>query len=74
MPEASTVSHLDTMRKYNRNEIAHPRVVLDEAEADTVLTLGKAVICCMAKELLAVGVTSVSAAAPSAQGQSGAAP
>lgn len=51
-PEQGTVNHLNTLRKYNRNEIAHPRVVLDEAEAITVFNLGLAVILLMAQELL----------------------
>lgn len=55
LPEQATINHLTTLRKYNRNEIAHPRVVLDEAEAVTVFNLGLAVILLMARELLDAG-------------------
>jgi hypothetical protein len=58
-PEQETIAYLDAMRKYNRNEIAHPRVVLDEAEALKVFDLGKAVICAMAQELLAAGTAAL---------------
>jgi hypothetical protein len=58
-PQPETIAYLDAIRKYNRNEIAHPRVVLDEAEAITVFDLGKAVMCAMARELLAAGATVV---------------
>jgi hypothetical protein len=67
-PEPSTVAHLETMKKYNRNEIAHPRVVLNETEAAIVLALAKVVICQMAQELLDAGAASLPSAAPGSSG------
>ena len=70
-PQSRTLNDLERLKDSSRNPIMHPRVVLDEVDADILLSEGKNVITLMALEMrgneiiLATQREMVAASAPS---------
>lgn len=51
LPNARTLGHLDLMRENDRNPIMHPRIELNDADADALLGLAKTAMIFMAQEM-----------------------
>jgi len=58
-PQAKTLAELKQMKEDYRNPLAHPRIVLNEADARMLFANGESLIIAMAQELTAAAQTGV---------------